>query len=340
MKRFAPFFIIAVLLVMLYAFRNPGTAASQDNCMECHADLVQKKVVHPITETGCEFCHAATGEKHPGKNEGFKLQASYPDMCTNCHDSKNTMESVHSPVEEGDCSICHDPHGSGYPSLILDVFTENACLDCHYVETEFVETVHGPVMDGNCQECHDPHQTHYEYQLKKERVELCMGCHSEEVESGDRKIRDISPALASGNVIHKPIKDESCSSCHTPHSGDYPYLLEAMYPVKQYAEATIENFELCFNCHNQELITEPETVTATNFRNGNKNMHYLHIQGNRGRNCNLCHNAHGAPNDHMLENAVMFGKWEMPMGLELTKNGGSCATGCHKRLEYSRVTAQ
>ena len=335
MKRIAPIAIL-LFLIILYAFRSPAGHSSQNNCMECHADLIQKEVVHPITEAGCEFCHEATGEKHPGKNPGFKISTGYPGMCTNCHDDQNTMESVHSPVEEGDCSICHDPHGSSYPSMILDLYSENACLDCHYIDTDHAESVHGPVMDGNCQECHDPHQSEHSKQLKKSCTDKCMDCHDEVIEADDRLIRDISQALIPGNQVHEPIQRESCVSCHTPHSGEFAYLLLENYPVKQYAEAKVENFKLCFNCHDEGMLTESKTVTKTNFRHGNKNLHYLHIRGNRGRNCNLCHNAHGAPNDHMLEDAVMFGKWKMPMGLQLTESGGSCATGCHKRLEYSR----
>ncbi|HER09318.1 MAG TPA: hypothetical protein ENO20_10470, partial [Bacteroides sp.] len=289
MKRFAPL-IIVFFLIILYAFRGQGSSSSQSNCLECHADLVQKKVIHPITEAGCEFCHSSTGEKHPGNTSGFEFKAAYPDMCTHCHDSKNNMKSVHSPVEEGDCSICHDPHGSGYPFLILDDYSENACLDCHYVETESAVSVHGPVRNGKCQQCHDPHQTDHPNQLEKETGDLCMSCHSEEIDAGDRKVRDISTALVHGNVVHGPIKNESCIICHTPHSGDYPFQLVADYPVRQYTEASVANFELCFNCHDSELLTEPQTMQATNFRNGDKNMHYLHIQGNRGRNCNLCHN--------------------------------------------------
>ena len=336
MKFLAPI-VSAFILLTAFSLRNPGNQDEQKGCIECHADLIDNKVVHPITEAGCEFCHTSTGEKHPGKNPGFKFENTYPGMCTMCHDDKNTMESVHSPVEEGDCSVCHSPHSSPYPSLILEDFSENACLDCHYVDIENAKSVHGPVKDGDCKICHDAHQSEYNYQLKMESKELCLSCHDKEIEGEQGKINDISSSLVKGNVLHDPIKTADCMSCHLPHTGDYPYQLVANYPIRQYADATVENFELCFLCHNEQLLTEHSTVKGTNFRNGTKNLHYLHITGNRGRNCNLCHNAHGAPNKHILEDHVMFGKWLMPMGLELTENGGSCATGCHKRLEYSRV---
>jgi len=336
MQKIAPLLFV-ILLAGIYAFRGPNQPAGVNDCRECHADLFENSVVHPIMESGCQFCHTSTGEEHPGKGMGFKLTDSYPGICYECHDEKNTMASVHAPVEEGDCSVCHSPHSSPYPSLILDLFSENACLDCHYIETEAAKSVHGPVRDGKCQTCHDPHQTDHAYQLKMESKELCLSCHDMEIQGEKRKVKDISAALIKGNVIHDPIKDADCMSCHFPHSGDFSYQLIGKYPIKQYADATVENFELCFLCHNDQLLTEEYTEVGTNFRNGTKNLHYLHISGNRGRNCNLCHNAHGAPNTHVLEDFVMFGKWKMPLELDLTENGGSCATGCHKRLEYNRI---
>lgn len=336
MKKFIPFLSIPVILFAFFSFRTPPTS-TEEGCMKCHSEMIDNKFVHPITETGCQFCHEATGEKHPGKTSGFKVTSSYPDMCYMCHDDKNHMENVHSPVSEGDCSVCHDPHSAPNKSLISDYFGENACLDCHYIDTESATTVHGPVMEGDCQNCHDPHQSAFPNQIKKESKELCLSCHSEKIKDGEREIHSIADMLKKGNNIHDPIKNGSCVSCHTPHSGNFPFLLTGKYPVKQYADASVENFELCFQCHDGNILIEASSKTVTNFRNGTTNLHYLHIKGNRGRNCNLCHNTHGAPNKHLLEESVLFGKWQMPMGLELTENGGSCATGCHKRLEYSRV---
>ena len=314
----------------------PGELAEGD-CIECHADLIDNTVVHPITEQGCEFCHTPTGEEHPGDKAGFTFDSPFPDMCYMCHDDKNKMSYVHSPVSEGDCSVCHSPHSSKYKSLIRDEFSDNACVDCHYIETKTATTVHGPVGEGRCQDCHDPHQSDYQFTIKKGSKEMCLSCHDEQITVGEREIESVADNLEKGQVIHEPIKSGDCTTCHSPHSGDYANLLIASYPVKQYAEATVENFELCFVCHDSELLTEETTRFATSFRNGNKNLHFLHISGNRGRNCNLCHDLHGAPNKHILQNTVMFGKWEMPLGLELTEHGGSCATGCHKRLEYSRI---
>ncbi len=316
---------------------NIGNAEGKDKCIDCHGDLIEGSVVHPITEEGCDLCHSSTGKKHPGKEIGFKLTEPYPDLCYMCHDPKTTKEQVHTPVKDGNCSDCHSPHSTDNRSLILNDFSENTCLDCHYIETEDIKTVHGPVMKGDCQSCHDPHHSDNPYNLKKELKDMCLTCHDKEIESADRTLDAISPLLVEGNVIHGPVDNGDCTSCHLPHSGNFPYLLVSEYPVEQYADATAENFDLCFMCHDIDMLTQQNTDYATNFRNGTTNLHYLHINGNRGRNCNLCHNAHGAPREHILEETVLFGRWEMPMKLELNETGGSCATGCHKKLKYSRV---
>ncbi len=332
--------LLVLLLLLaplaLIAFRVPP-GEPDNSCISCHEDLIQNTVVHPITEQGCQFCHTSNGEKHPGKEKGFEFTAPYPDMCFMCHEEKNNMEYVHSPVSDGDCSICHSPHSSPYPSLILEDFSENACLDCHFIETEHATTIHGPVKKGECLDCHDAHQSEYLYQIKKESKEMCLSCHFEALKTDKRELDAIGHHIVPGYDIHEPIVNGECTLCHFPHSSNSSFLLLADYPIRQYTEATVENFNLCFQCHESDLLTVDSSEYSTNFRNGTKNLHKLHIQGNRGRNCNLCHNAHGAPNTHILEDFVMFGKWKMPMGLELTENGGSCATGCHKRLEYSRV---
>ena len=332
-------YIFLILIApFLYFFSLDGKTSPQKarKCIECHADLISNSVVHPIAEEGCELCHEKTGEKHPGKDQGFTIVEPYPDLCHICHDSKTARTHVHTPVKEGDCSGCHSPHSTNNSSLILDDFSENACLDCHYIEVDDIKTVHGPVGEGNCQACHDPHQSDQEFNLKKKLIDQCLTCHNQPVETPEKSLVAISELLVEGNYLHGPVDNGDCVSCHFPHSGEYAFLLIGEYPVEQYTDATVAKFDLCFMCHESDMLTEEYTTIATNFRNGNLNLHYLHIKGNRGRNCNLCHNAHGAPGEHLLEESVMFGRWEMPMGLELNENGGSCATGCHKRLSYNR----
>ena len=59
-------------------------------------------------------------------------------------------------------------------------------------------------------------------------------------------------------------------------------------------------------------------------------------KNDKGRNCNLCHNVHGATNQHLIENKAWFGNWEMPINYKAFENGGSCAPGCHEEKKYIR----
>ncbi len=335
MKYFIPFF--AVLFLMTgFAFRNPGLN-TQNECIKCHSAIIDNKVVHPLLESGCDYCHESTGEEHPGEKQGFKTSSSYPSLCYTCHDDKNSKSHVHTAVADGDCSVCHSPHSSPNRSLILEGFSDNICLDCHTIETETAKVVHGPVMKGQCLDCHDPHQSEYPNALKLAPNELCLYCHNKTITNRGREISSIQQHIKKGNSVHEVISTGECIICHTPHTGNFPDLLVANYPENNYAEAKVESFDLCFMCHDSELMTTETTESGTGFRNGKKNLHYLHVNGSMGRNCSLCHDPHGAPGQHMLKEYVMFGKWKMPLGLELNENGGSCATGCHKRKEYSRI---
>ncbi len=79
------------------------------------------------------------------------------------------------------------------------------------------------------------------------------------------------------------------------------------------------------------------TTTATNFRNEDQNLHFLHSNSDKGRNCNLCHDVHGSMNEHLILTNAKFGNWDMPLKFSLLDNGGSCSTGCHSTKSYERL---
>ncbi|MBE0667901.1 MAG: cytochrome C, partial [Bacteroidales bacterium] len=65
----------------------------------------------------------------------------------------------------------------------------------------------------------------------------------------------------------------------------------------------------------------------------------LHINGDKGRSCSICHNVHGAPGERLMVNTVKFADWTMKMDFRLTDNGARCSTGCHGIKEYDRLIA-
>lgn len=80
--------------------------------------------------------------------------------------------------------------------------------------------------------------------------------------------------------------------------------------------------------------------TATGFRDGDRNLHYLHVnRQKKGRSCRACHDMHASTQPFQLRERVKFGRWLMPLNFKKTETGGSCSTGCHKLRVYDREAA-
>jgi predicted CXXCH cytochrome family protein len=135
---------------------------------------------------------------------------------------------------------------------------------------------------------------------------------------------------------HSAISLGGCASCHQAHGSDFRELLVDRFPEEDYLPAVTENFELCFLCHDTGIMDQEETESATGFRDGKKNLHWLHINGTKGRNCRMCHNMHGSLQPYLVEDRVRFGEWVMEMNFVPEEQGGSCLPGCHGKLAYSR----
>jgi predicted CXXCH cytochrome family protein len=267
--------------------QRPGDLpVEQSPCLECHGDLIEKKVVHPVAEDGCEDCHLASGKSHPEEVGGFTLMDSIPALCFYCHEEPAEAAFGHLPVEENECLACHDVHGSSEPGLLV-----------------------------------------------QSEQDLCLSCHGGSGGPGGGNIKKL---VSGENLAHSAISMGGCGSCHLPHGSEEHALLVEFYPEDSYLPATVENFALCFQCHDAELLQAEETEWATSFRDGTKNLHWIHIHGDKGRNCRMCHNMHGSSLPFLIEERLLFGAWEMEMHFEPLENGGSCLPGCHGKLQYQR----
>ena len=91
------------------------------------------------------------------------------------------------------------------------------------------------------------------------------------------------------------------------HAGPNPKLLVATYSIERYPKGfDPDMYALCFECHDSSLITGKGEDDVTNFRDGNRNLHDLHVQGElkankygivkrgKARGCVACHNPHGS----------------------------------------------
>lgn len=191
------------------------------------------------------------------------------ELCLSCHEAfreKVELRHVHSPVEEGQCSECHNPHASKHGALLFEE-PDRVCIECHDdLLPGKTASVHKVVADGKCTECHDPHASENRDLLILPKKEICFKCHE-----------NIKKAVNESAVVHEPAVD-GCSDCHDPHSSaDAPSLLTAREP------------DLCLDCHDSS-------------ESGFSRSHLGYPV--TSSTCSLCHDPHGSNKSAILKNNV------------------------------------
>jgi predicted CXXCH cytochrome family protein len=247
-----------------------------------------------------------------------------------CHQALLERENIHPVIDDG-CASCHEG-GENHPDAIGREFVLNEsmpglCLQCHEIPLDLVRT-HQPVRDGKCTQCHSPHASDYSSLLISSQPGLCVNCHS-----GSKDKIDFRKKLSAKNEIHPPIED-GCTSCHNPHGSEFNKLLADAYPDGHYFDGSSESVNICFGCHDSAIMEQEDA--STGFRDGETNLHSLHLAGDKGRSCGNCHDVHASPLTHFIAEKVKFGDWQMPLTFVENENGGSCTPGCHTKLVYNR----
>jgi predicted CXXCH cytochrome family protein len=164
-----------------------------------------------------------------------------------------------------------------------------------------------------------------------------LKCHDKPVKTDKQEFADMKRLLASNPFPHGPIQNRDCSACHNPHGSRNFRLLADRYPQEFYVPFFTSNYGLCFRCHDAALATEEHTTSATEFRDGDRNLHSVHVnRASHGRTCRSCHEVHASADPKHIGITVPFGTWKLPVKFEKTDNGGSCAPGCHEVQKYNR----
>ena len=259
--------------------------------------------------------------------------------CKECHSNLLAREQRHYPVEDA-CDNCHTSTGASHPSadsLGFRLMDEIPAL-CYYCHEEPMphNFTHLPYVKGECLACHDAHGSAGPSLLHLPDPELCLDCHRRDYRTDSTETHNIKRLVSGRMKAHSAIDLDGCLSCHLSHGSAFRALLMDHYPEENYLPALAENFALCFQCHDTDLINARETEWGTGFRNGTTNLHWLHIHGNKGRNCRMCHNLHGSASPFLIEEQVVFGHWEMRINFIPDELGGSCFPGCHGKLSYRR----
>lgn len=310
-------------------------------CYMCHPRNKdnQKEVHGPVAVGDCVSCH----DPHESPYRG-RLVKEGNALCFMCHmEMEQLMGSkkfTHVPARQH-CSFCHDPHTSPFEKRLRKDIPE-LCFICHANQQQHINKVkveHDAYkIDKKCLNCHNPHATDFPKQLKAAPGDLCLSCHNRVLSTPSGKIVNMKALLARNKVRHGPVRQKDCPACHNPHGTDNFRILRKYYPPEFYAPFALDNYKLCFSCHEGTLVLDAQTETLTGFRNGDVNLHYKHVnKPEKGRTCRACHETHASNKPKMIRDTVPFGKWALPTNFEKTETGGKCAPGCHVPRGYDRV---
>lgn len=276
-------------------------------------------------------------------------RARVADACFACHEpvreAMTTSRRVHAPAGR-DCGICHETETGDPPHHGLSRPIAEGCFSCHADLEALVAGAaapHGAVSTlAQCANCHDPHASPHPSLLRaREQTDLCLACHDRAIEAADgRVIPDMEPSLRDRAFLHGPVKRGECTACHAVHGASQSRLLRQRFTESFYATFDLTSYALCFECHDDGLVTEERTTTATRFRDGDLNLHYVHVhREEKGRTCRACHEMHGSDLPAHVAESVRFegSDWELPIGFRPTETGGSCGPGCHAPQQYDRA---
>ncbi len=138
--------------------------------------------------------------------------------------------------------------------------------------------MHSPYADKDCSACHtmpdrrasggnlsfnfsSTGETSF---MKMPVEELCISCHED---------KSAEYAEEQGMMIHSPVEDGECTTCHHPHRSRYPHLL-----------LTATARELCLDCHDESIPEGEED----------------HPELEDSDDCTDCHNPHMSEDEFLL----------------------------------------
>jgi predicted CXXCH cytochrome family protein len=318
--------------------------AKEPLCFKCHKkEQFKGSFVHgPFAVGACITCHDPHGGNVPGM-----LRITGKQMCLECHkDMRARFANArfkHKPASTG-CLDCHSPHMSNQ-RFMLTSEVPGLCGKCHEKtirDQQTAEVKHSPVTeDAACMNCHDPHAAQETRLLQADGLDICLKCHDKPVKGKNQEFADMKQLLAANPFPHGPIQNRDCAACHNAHGSPYYRLLTNQYSQNFYAPFFISNYDLCFRCHDAALATEEHSTKATEFRDGDRNLHFVHVnRESHGRTCRSCHEVHASATAEHIETTVPFGTWKLPIKFEKTEKGGSCSPGCHEVQKYDRQSAK
>ncbi len=173
---------------------------SKELCGKCHEKMMKetfdKNRLHwPVADAqGCLHCHAPHASK-----EKKLLKAGPLDVCGKCHGDTVELQKwtkmdpankkLCEPVKKGNCVVCHSPHASDYPLLLVKPSVNaDLCGRCHEWQTHSTHPIGEKVIDSrnknltlDCLSCHNAcgTQNHPAMLHFQTTYDLCIQCHTD-----------------------------------------------------------------------------------------------------------------------------------------------------------------
>jgi predicted CXXCH cytochrome family protein len=347
-------------------------------CLSCHEKVLagHPSVHQAVTEKNCTGCH----KPHTAEHTKLLVKEPRDLCLSCHQDVQHQIDTgtvAHEPLKldgknKGDCLACHTPHASDTTHQ-LKAPPAQLCGECHKDVAQTAMSAsnpHAAVVDGEaCLNCHKPHGSEHAKLMRDEPVATCLACHKEppkaalakkEADNPSRPtfaapepdptkgtpLKPTKPAAgvpelsAKGLNPHGPVAEGKCAACHDVHGGMQAKLLKASLSTDVYESYSAQHYALCFTCHNDKLAEAKTTQTDTNFRDGDRNLHFLHVNKEQGRTCVACHTVHASKFGQQIRESVQYGNWQLPINYKPSETGGSCAPGCHREQTYSRTAVK
>jgi len=294
----------------------------------------------PFANGECGSCHEREDANNPGP-----VAKKGNALCLECHEDFEAVlkrKHPHAAATEA-CLSCHNPHNARQAKLLVDG-SDTLCLSCHHEQKTLAMDApvkHEVVAQGaRCTTCHNAHAAEEEHLLNEPQVPLCLRCHGQDgvADQDGKKLTNFKTLLEQNPQHHGPVDSDGCSACHNVHGSQHFRLLTKEYPVGFYSAYDPKLYALCFDCHEESAFASAETDSLTRFRDGKRNLHYLHVnKPELGRSCRACHEVHAAKQAHQMREEVPYGSsgWRLKINFQKTATGGSCAKTCHGLKNYN-----
>ncbi|TPW20311.1 MAG: two component, sigma54 specific, Fis family transcriptional regulator [Elusimicrobia bacterium] len=263
------------------------------------AELMKAEGAHkPVLEGRCAACHA-------DPKDAKKLAAEYKPLCLSCHPAREASLKkpfLHQPFADGDCSTCHDPHGSKEGRL-LNQPAKDLCAGCHTASDEALKKAHFGIteLSGSCAACHDPHGGDKPKLIAGGKPHVPFGsrscdmCHAPTGADGKAALKDTPEGTCfachsdfrkkgAEAVVHPPFAAGDCVSCHDPHTRRRDALMKDSFDA------------VCFVCHEAGLKDNHPIAGHSTTKEGKADPR----RKDKTFNCASCHDPHAGAETKLL----------------------------------------